>query len=106
MPKQVPRFVYNIDRTSRRKCKCKKGLKTWLGHWHRKTRLTLPLKCCAKFCGRNTEVGAHVRLEGGDARIPLIIPFCKRHNKRPSSQPIEIKLDAVLCTASMAECEK
>lgn len=105
---KLPRFVYNIDGTSRRKCKCKvkKGPKTWLGHWCRKTSLVIPVKCSAKFCRRYTEVGAHVRLEGGDRRIPLIIPFCKFHNKRRSSQPIEIKLDAVLCKASMAECDQ
>lgn len=110
MPKQKskPRFVYNIDGTSRRKCKCRRklGSKTWLGHWCGKTSLQTPLKCCAKFCRRNTEVGAHVRLEGGDRRVPLIIPFCKYHNKRASSQPIEIKPDSQLCKASMAECEQ
>ena len=101
-----PRFVYNIDGTSRRKCRCRLGAKTWLPHWGRKTRLALPLKCCAKFCRRRTEVGAHVRLEGGDGRVPLIVPFCKYHNKRASSFPIEIKLETVLCQASMNECDK
>lgn len=73
MPKQKkrPQFVYNIDGTSRRKCKCRVGSKTWLGHWCRKTRLLRPDKCCAKFCRNKTEVGAHVRLEGGDGRIPF-----------------------------------
>lgn len=103
-PKPPLRIVYNVDGTARRKCRCDPGPKTWLAHWQRKTGRALPIKCYATRCPNPTAVGAHVRLEGGDRRVPLIIPFCQFHNKRPSSQPIPIKAEATFCRASMSRC--
>lgn len=101
-----PVIVYNLVGTSRRKCKCGFGTKTWLRHWSTKTQLRVPQKCSAKFCKNITQVGAHVRLEGADGRVAWIIPFCMRHNKRPSSQPIVVKHGVTLCRATMAECDR
>jgi hypothetical protein len=98
-------IVYNVDGTSSRKCVCKTGSKTWLAHWERGTGLTLPDKCCARNCSGGVEVGAHVRLEGGDGRIVWIVPFCQFHNKRPSSTPIELKWAVMLCGAAKSDCE-
>ncbi|MGA4634959.1 hypothetical protein ACPA5B_13875 [Pseudomonas solani] len=96
----MPHFVYNIDGTSSRKCQCSTIPKTWLGHWERGTGLALPVKCVAKYCGNVTEVGAHVR-DDDDKRIVWIVPFCQYHNKRPSSEPIELKDAVTLCGGSM-----
>lgn len=101
-----PMIVYNLVGTSRRKCKCRHGTKSWLDHWCRKTNLMRLQKCAAKGCRKPTQVGAHVRPEGSDRRIPWIIPFCQFHNKRSSSQPIVVKHGVVLCKATMAECDK
>lgn len=98
-------FVYNMDNTSGRKCQCTTLPKTWLGHWERGTGLNLPAKCCAKYCGNDVEVGAHVKLDGGDQRIAWIVPFCQYHNKRPSSQPIELKWGVTLCGAAKSDCQ-
>ena len=38
--------------------------------------------------------------------VPMIIPFCQRHNKRPAAHPIAVKDGAVLCKTSMALCDK
>ena len=102
--KKKPLIVYNIVGTSRRKCKCRHGTKSWLHHWCRKTLLSLPTKCVARGCRRSTQVGAHVRREGEDLRIPWIVPFCQFHNKRRSSHPIVLKHGAELCKATMSEC--
>ncbi len=98
-------FVYNMVGTSSRKCICKAGAKTWLAHWERGTGLNRPDKCCAKYCGNVIEVGAHVKLEGGDQRIPWIVPFCQYHNKRPDSEPIELKDAIMLCGAAKIDCD-
>jgi hypothetical protein len=100
----MPTFVYNMDGTARRKCICKTGSKTWLEHWARGTGESLPDKCAAKYCGREVEVGAHVRAEDEDGRIPWIVPFCQYHNKRPSSEPIELKPGVTLCGAAKVDC--
>ena len=93
-------WVINVDGTSGRKCKCTTGVKTWLAHWERGTGLALPLKCCAKYCGTVVEVGAHVK-ELSDKTIIWIIPFCQYHNKRPSSEMIELKDGVTLCGAAV-----
>lgn len=99
-------IVYNLDGTSRRKCRCTDKPNTWLAHWERGTGEDLPEKCCAKYCGNYVEVGAHVRHDGSDGRIPWIVPFCQWHNKRPSSEAIELKYGVILCGASMTtDCE-
>jgi hypothetical protein len=98
-------IVYNVDGTSSRKCTCKTGSKTWLAHWERGTNLALPDKCCARYCSTSVEVGAHVKLEGGDGRIIWIIPFCQYHNKRPSSEAITLKWGVMLCGAAKTDCE-
>lgn len=100
----MPSIAYNMVGTSSRKCVCTTGTKSWLGHWERGTGLTLPEKCCAKYCGNVVEVGAHVKLEGEDGRTPWIIPFCQYHNKRPSSEAIELKPGMTLCGAAKVDC--
>ncbi len=95
-----PHIVYNIDGTSSRKCQCTGLPRTWLGHWERGTGLVLPLKCVAKYCRNYVEVGAHVR-DDDDRRIVWIVPFCQYHNKRPSSEPIELKDAVTMCGGSM-----
>jgi hypothetical protein len=60
----------------------------------------LPEKCQAKYCGNYVQVGAHVRSEG-DLRTIWIIPFCQHHNKRPSSEAIELKDGVTLVGASV-----
>ena len=94
-------FVYNLIGTSGRKCRCRTRPNTWLAHWERGTGLPLPEKCCAKYCRRYVEVGAHVRHHGSDGRIPWIVPFCQHHNKRPPSHAIELKNGVTLCGAAM-----
>lgn len=100
----MPTFVYNMVGTSRRKCVCTTRPRTWLAHWERGTGLELPEKCCAKYCRNYVEVGAHVRIEGEDGRIPWIIPFCQHHNKRPSHEAIELKAGVTLCGAAKVDC--
>lgn len=100
----MPAIAYNMVGTSRRKCVCKVGPKTWLAHWIRGTRLRLPDKCCARYCRRPVAVGAHVRLEGEDGRTPWIVPFCQFHNKRRSSIPIVLKYGVTLCAAAKIDC--
>jgi hypothetical protein len=97
-------IVYNVDGTSGRKCVCKVGTKTWLGHWERGTGLAVPDKCSAKGCGKVVEVGAHVKISGDDQRTTWIVPFCQKHNKRPSSQPIALKWAVTLCGAAAVDC--
>ena len=99
-----PSYVNNVDGTSKRKCKCRVGKKTWLKHWRRGTGLTLPTKCCAKFCGHPVQVGAHVKLFGDDQRIIWIVPFCQYHNKRASNHYIALKPGVMLCGAAKIDC--
>jgi hypothetical protein len=96
-------FVYNIDGTSSRKCQCSyDGSKTWLGHWdyHKAAGEKMPEKCQAKFCREYVAVGAHVR-DDDDKRLVWIIPFCQYHNKRPSSEAIELKGEVSMVGGSM-----
>jgi hypothetical protein len=98
-------IVYNADGTAGRKCQCTYlGSKTWLGHWAQHSGYGLPGGCQAKRCKNGVEVGAHVKTED-DMRTIWIIPFCQKHNKRPSSQPIELKGEVPLVGGSMtADC--
>ncbi|HEY1028044.1 MAG TPA: hypothetical protein VGE28_10530 [Pseudomonas sp.] len=101
----MPTFVYNLDGTSNRKCQCTDLPRTWLGHWARGTGETLPVTCVAHRCGNAATVGAHVRDEE-DQRIVWIVPFCQKHNKRPSSTPIQLKPGISMCGGSMTgDCE-
>jgi hypothetical protein len=105
MPKHNrPSYVNNVVGTSKRKCKCRVGHKTWLSHWERGTGLARPMKCCAKYCRHYVEVGAHVRLFGEDQRIIWIIPFCQYHNKRRHNHSIELKPGVMLCGAAKIDC--
>ena len=100
----MPTYVKNVVGTSRRKCRCSYGSRTWLGHWERGTGLVRPLKCQAKFCAYFTQVGAHVYWVGLDKRTIWIVPFCKKHNKRPSNELIELKPGTWLCAAAKVDC--
>lgn len=97
-------IVYNLVGTSRRKCQCSYGQLGWIHHWTRMTGQPRPEKCCVKRCRNPAQVGAHVRVEGSDGRRPWILPTCQKHNKRPSSQPMEVKHDYIPCGATMSDC--
>ena len=100
----MPSHVTNVVGTSKRKCKCKFGKRTWLKHWRRGTGLHVPVKCAARGCGNYVEVGAHVRLLNTDQRIIWIVPFCQWHNKRPSNIHIPLKPGVMLCGAAKIDC--
>ena len=95
--------AYNVVGTSHLKCQCTYGHKTWLGHWERATGL-LRNKCRAKGCARRAQVGAHVKVVGWDGRTTWIVPFCQRHNKRPSTQRIPLKWGTTLAAAAARDC--
>lgn len=92
-------YVLNAVGTSKRKCKCSDRDKTWLAHWSRGTGMKVPEKCCAKGCGRYTQVGAHV-IDPMDKREIWIIPFCQHHNKRRADVRIYLKPGYKLCGGS------
>jgi hypothetical protein len=92
-------YVYNAVGTSGRKCRCTDRDRSWLAHWVRGTGLPLPEKCCAKYCHRYVEVGAHVHHQD-DLRQIWIVPFCQYHNKRPADERIYLKDGVTLCGAS------
>lgn len=92
--------VYNLVGTSGRKCQCSVLPRTWLAHWERGTKLSLPDKCVAKGCSKLVEVGAHV-YDADDLRIVWIVPFCQYHNKRPTDELIWLKDDVTMCGGSM-----
>lgn len=97
--------MYNMDGTSHRKCTCPSGNGTWLGHWQLATGLMLPASCIVKGCGSAVEVGAHVK--DNDHQItPWIAPFCQKHNKRPSSQLLQLKPNSVLAAAAGIDCDQ
>ena len=97
-------FVKNAVGTSRFKCQCKFGQKSWLGHWERGTGEDLPEKCCAKYCRHRVQVGAHVKIFGESQKTSWIIPFCHYHNKRPDNYYIELKPGVMLCGAARIDC--
>lgn len=97
-------FVNNVVGTSKRKCRCKFGHKSWLAHWERGTGEYLPTKCAAKYCTNSVEVGAHVKVFGDDQRIIWIVPFCQYHNKRHKNHYIELKPAVYLCGAAKSDC--
>jgi hypothetical protein len=97
-------YVTNVVGTSRRKCKCRVGQKTWLSHWERGTRLIRPLKCVARGCRHRVQVGAHVRHTRSDQRIIWIVPFCQYHNKRAHNHHIPLKDGVTLCGAAKTDC--
>ncbi len=98
-------YVYNMVGTSSRKCTCPSGNGTWVRHWELATGQLLPAKCIAKYCGNPVQVGAHVK--DNDAKlIPWIAPFCQYHNKRPSSELIELKPSYSLAAAVSYDCDQ
>ncbi len=100
----MPSHVKNMTGTSRRKCRCSVGPKSWLGHWQRGSGLARPFKCAARGCRRRVQVGAHVRLIGSDGRVPWIVPFCQFHNKRHRSMRIALKPGVTLVGAAARDC--
>ena len=97
-------FVNNVVGSSKRKCKCNIAHKTWLNHWVQVTDEDIPPKCCAKYCGNDAQVGAHVRVFGDNQSFIWIIPFCQYHNKREDKFYIELKPDTFLGNAANTHC--
>jgi len=95
-------FAYNVVGTSHFKCQCTAGSKTWIAHWERATG-NIRDKCRARGCRKFAQVGAHVKVFGWDQRTTWIIPFCQHHNKRPSTQWIQLK-PSILAAAASSDC--
>lgn len=97
-------MVMNVDGTAGYKCECSTGAKTWLAHWERAHGGPLPDTCRASKCRNPVQVGAHVTVIDGDKRIMWIVPFCQKHNKRPSHVIIELKDQTALYSAARSYC--
>jgi hypothetical protein len=70
--------VKNLNGTSQNKCKCG----SWLQHWVKFSKRSLPQFCIQATCGEKPEVGAHVQKDDKNDRSWYIIPICQKHNKK------------------------
>lgn len=89
--------VRNVNGTSDNKCNCG----SWLDHWKKFSRQSLPSHCVEKSCTNPPEVGAHVQKDSSYDSGWYIIPLCQKHNAKTAS--LEIMDSTVLVSANVAE---
>lgn len=68
--------VKNINGTSDNTCKCG----SWLDHWKKFSRQSVPTYCPETTYTGKPEVGAHVQKDSVSDNAWYIIPLCKTHN--------------------------
>jgi hypothetical protein len=90
--------VNNINGTSENTCSCG----SWLNHWNKFTRQTVPTYCPEKSCLKAPEVGAHVQKDSYADRKWYIVPLCKNHNQETGSA-LEISDSIALVSANVNE---
>jgi len=90
--------VTNINGTSPNKCKCG----SWLDHWKKFSRQSVPLYCPTIGCFEKTEVGAHVQKSGSTDQKWYIAPLCKAHNGK-TGESIDISDSTALVSANVNE---
>lgn len=88
--------VKNINGTSQNTCKCG----SWLDHWKKFGKTSLPAKCSEVSCSYTPEVGAHVLKDIPTDNNWYIIPLCKTHNSK-LGESIIIKDSVILVSANV-----
>jgi len=90
--------VKNINGTSGNICKCG----SWLKHWEKFSRQSLPPYCSEKTCMKKPEVGAHVQKDNSTDNSWYIVPLCNVHNGE-TGKSIDIMDSTVLVSANVSE---
>jgi len=90
--------VTNINGTSENTCKCG----SWLEHWRKFSKQSLPSYCPEKACIKKPEVGAHVQKDGSTDKNWYIIPLCKDHNGE-RGKTLEVSDSIALVSANVSE---
>jgi len=88
--------VYNLNGTSKLKCKCG----SWLNHWNNFTKQSTEY-CRAKGCMKKTTAGAHVKKCVNYDQKHYIIPFCHEHNFMEGCIEINTGTDLVSANKSI-----
>lgn len=86
LEKESEMKVNNINGTSVNTCKCG----SWLEHWKKFSKKSIPAACCVVGCTEKPEVGAHVQKDSATDRSWYIIPLCKKHNKETKSLDVSV----------------
>lgn len=90
--------VKNINGTSDNTCKCG----SWLDHWTKFSRQSLPSYCVEATCIQKPEVGAHVQKDSSSDTNWYIIPLCKAHNGK-KGESLEVSDNVTLVSANVNE---
>lgn len=90
--------VKNINGTADNKCNCS----SWLEHWVKFAKQSLPQYCAEKSCLESPEVGAHVQEITPGNTDWFIVPLCKGHNGKVG-ETIEISDSMKLISANVSE---
>lgn len=90
--------VTNINGTSDNICSCG----SWLDHWKKFSKQSLPNYCPEKNCIKKPEVGAHVQKDSVSDKGWYIVPLCKDCNAKTGSS-LEISDHIALVSANVSE---
>lgn len=90
--------VKNINGTRFNTCNCG----SWLDHWSKFSRQSLPPHCQEITCLKKPEVGAHVQKDSLSDRSWYIVPLCRDHHAQTGTS-LEVMVVAVLVPANVAE---
>jgi len=90
--------VININGTSDNTCNCG----SWLNHWQKFSRQSLPSFCPEKSCKNKPEVGAHIQKDNIYDKSWYIIPLCKDCNAK-TGEMLEVIDSIKLMSANVNE---
>ena len=89
--------VNNINGISDSTCTCG----SWLDHWKKFSRQTIPRYCPEKTCTHKPELGAHVQKDSSTDQSWYIIPLCKKHNGE-TGKSLQISNSVKLVSANVS----
>lgn len=93
--------VKNINGTSDKACKCG----SWLDHWKKFSKQSVPTYCPETNCTAKQLVGAHVQKDSSTDSSWYIVPLCDTHNKKATALTISDSVELVSANVS-ATCGK
>lgn len=90
--------VHNVNGTSSNTCKCG----SWLKHWEKFSRRSLPSYCPESSCYKKPTVGAHVQKDSSTDKGWYIVPLCDDHN-RQTGKSLNLSDSISLVSANVSE---
>ncbi|MBI3565361.1 MAG: hypothetical protein HY079_09215 [Elusimicrobia bacterium] len=90
--------IRNVDGTGDHDCACG----SWIEHWRKFSRQSVPAYCPVNGCMSTDVLGAHVKIEGSSRQEWFIYPLCREHNARADAA-LDVSDSYLLVSANVGD---